>query len=51
MTAHFGATGAEKNNMLLDFDAMKREFQNYEQWHPKSRALSAYQRGFEEQNV
>ncbi len=36
MKLHFGST-AEKEGMLLDFAAMKREYQRYENWHPMIR--------------
>jgi hypothetical protein len=36
MKLHFGST-AEKDSMLLDFAAMKREYQRYENWHPMTR--------------
>ena len=37
MKLHFGST-AEKEGMLLDFAALKREYQRYENWHPLTRA-------------
>ena len=38
MKLHFGSA-AEKEGMLLDFDAMKREYQRYENWHPTTRLI------------
>lgn len=37
MKLHFGATTAEKEGLLLDFDALKREYQRYESWNPAVR--------------
>ena len=48
MDAHFGAEEAEKRDLHLDFETMKREYQNYEKWHPTSRIRSDYQRGVED---
>ncbi len=36
MKLHFGST-AEKEGMLLDFAALKKEYQRYENWHPLTR--------------
>ncbi len=41
MKLHFG-TAAEKEGMLLDFAAMKKEFQRYENWHPVTRTIKGY---------
>ena len=48
MTAHFGATGAAKEHVLIDFDQMKHEYQNYQQWHPREAETPKYERGYEE---
>ena len=48
MTAHFGATAADDNDMLLDFDAMRKEYQEYEKWHPRSRQAHLFDKGFPE---
>ena len=42
MKLHFGSA-AEKEDLLLDFDGMKREYQRYEKWSP-------LMRNFREQN-
>lgn len=36
MKLHFGSI-AEKEDMLLDFKEMKKEFQRYEKWNPQNR--------------
>ena len=36
MKLHFGST-AEKEGMLLDFAALKKEYNRYENWHPVTR--------------
>ena len=36
MKLHFGST-AEKEGMILDFNALKKEYQRYENWHPLTR--------------
>jgi hypothetical protein len=41
MKLHFGSQ-AEKEGMLLDFAAMKREYQRYEKWNPKNRLKEEY---------
>lgn len=41
MKLHFGS-GAEKAGLLMDFDAMKREYQRYERWNPTNRLLKEY---------
>ena len=38
MKLHFGSY-AEAENMLLDFGAMKREYQMYERWNPHVRTI------------
>ena len=42
MDAHFGKKEAEDRDLHLDFKAMKREYQNYEKWHPQSTIDSMY---------
>ena len=41
MKLHFGSA-AEKDGLLLDFAALKREFQRYENWHPTTRTIKNY---------
>ena len=51
MDAHFGPEEAERRDLHLDFEIMKREYQNYEKWHPSSRIRSDYQRGLEDHAI
>ena len=45
MQLHFGDEQAKKHHLYMDLEAMKREYQNYEKWHPQSRIVSQYMRG------
>ena len=51
MTLHFGASNVKKHNLLVDFDEMKQEYQNYEKWHPMSRVQSEYATGVEDSKI
>ena len=51
MDAHFGHEEAEKRDLHLDFTAMKREYQNYEQWYPAKRHEDKYERGYEDTKI
>ena len=51
MDAHFGAEEARKRDLHLDFNAMKREYQNYERWFPAGRIQAEYERGESEAKV
>ena len=39
MKLHFGATAAQKDGLLIDFEDMKKEYQRYENWQPMSRMI------------
>ena len=39
MKLHFGASTAEKDGLLLDFQAMRKEYQRYENWQPTARLV------------
>ena len=41
MQLHFGKK-AEEEGMLLDFAAMKREYERYELWNPQNRLRADY---------
>lgn len=41
MKLHFGST-AEREGLLLDFEALKREFQRYERWNPAMRNMQDF---------
>ena len=41
MKLHFGSL-AEKEGMLLDIAAMKKEYQRYEKWNPANRLKKEY---------
>ena len=51
MDLHFGASNAKQNNLHMDFNQMKWEFQNYERWQPNNRVASMYSQGYEEDSV
>ena len=36
MQAHFGKAAQSTDGLQFDFDQLKREYQNYERWHPKT---------------
>jgi hypothetical protein len=44
MKLHFGST-AEAEGLLLDFDALKREYQRYERWNPMLRNMKDFSEG------
>ena len=37
MQLHFGAKQAEKDGLLIDFQALKKEYHRYESWNPSIR--------------
>jgi len=41
MALHFGSL-AEKEDMLIDFNEMKREYQTYENWNPFNREVKRF---------
>ena len=41
MKLHFGSL-AEKENMLLDFEAQQREYKRYERWNPIVRNIKDF---------
>ena len=41
MKLHFGSL-ADKEGMLMDIAAMKREYQRYERWNPRNRLHKEY---------
>ena len=51
MDAHFGKEEAEKRDLHLDFDAMFREYKNYENWFPVNEHAKKYERGYEETKI
>ena len=51
MKLHFGATTAQKEGMLMDFDSMFAEYQNYEKWNPRNKIMKKYVSGHEEKEV
>ena len=48
---HFGHQTALKNGMYINFEHMKREFQNYESWLPMNRMQQQYSQGFDNEQV
>ena len=50
MKLHFGNL-AEKEGMLIDFEAMKREYHRYERWNPQNRLIKDYTYTPEEEAV
>ena len=48
---HFGHENAKNEHLHMDFKAMKREYQNYEMWHPMNRLFKPYIKGEEEEKV
>ncbi len=44
MKLHFGSQ-AEQEGLLLDFGALKQEYQRYERWNPKLRTMKEYASG------
>ena len=52
MQAHFGKQAAEElDGLQFDFAAMKREYQNYERWHPDNEIHDRYMQGYKEQQI
>ena len=51
MQAHFGQSAKEIDGLQFDFDALKHEYQRYEQWHPRTRHDEKQLSGFEESRV
>ena len=51
MNLHFGAENAKQHQLLIDFDKMFHEYQNYERWHPQHKVLTPYTKGQEETKV
>ena len=51
MQAHFGPAAQRTDGLQFDFDQMKREYQNYEKWHPKSAHDEKYRSGMQEADV
>ena len=51
MTAHFGATVAAEENVLINFAQMKSDYQGYQRWLPQNKIDIQEQRGLEEGNV
>ena len=44
MKLHFGST-AQSEGLLMDFEAMKREYQRYEKWNPMLRNMKDFADG------
>ena len=44
MKLHFGSAAAQEG-MLIDFDALKREYQRYEKWNPMVRKMKEFAQG------
>ena len=52
MQAHFGKQAAESiDGLQFDFNALKREYQNYERWHPDNKVNEKYMQGYNEDQV
>ena len=51
MQAHFGPAAAKTDGLQFDFDLLKREYQGYEKWHPKSAQNEKYTSGLQESEV
>ena len=52
MQAHFGKEAAQSlDGLEFDFNALKREYQNYERWHPGNRMTDKFAQGYEENQV
>ena len=51
MQAHFGSLAKQTDGLQLDFDALKREYQGYEMWHPETMLNEKYAQGFNEDKV
>ena len=51
MQAHFGPAAATTDGLQMDLDAMKREYQRYETWHPASVKRDRFAQGFQEAEV
>ena len=51
MQAHFGPAAQQVDGLQFDMDALKKEYQRYEQWHPKARHSEKQLAGFEESRV
>ncbi len=51
MQAHFGPAALKTDGLQFDFDRMKREYQNYERWHPNTAQSEKYMAGLKEAEV
>ena len=51
MQAHFGSSALKTDGLQFDFDQLKREYQNYEKWHPETARNEIYSQGFQETEV
>ena len=51
MVAHFGSAAKRTDGLQFDFEALKREYQNYEKWHPSNMQQEKYMQGFKEVEV
>ena len=50
MKLHFGSQ-AEKEGLILDFDALKREYGRYERWNPVMRNIKDFSSGASQDEV
>ena len=51
MLLHFGATTCKEQNLFMDFERMKKEYQAMENWNPHYKHAKKYMNGYDEEKV
>ena len=51
MELHLGRANAEKYDMLIDFDKMKQEYDEYDNILPQNRIIKKYAQGSSEESI
>ena len=51
MMLHFGDSVAKRDGLYMDFAAMKKEYEGYENWNPHRRIYNDYSKGFNDDKV